>query len=65
MSTKTNKSVAKRFKVSSKGKLLRRKPGYKHFLRNKTTRQKRESRTEDRPVGDGIAARLKRALPFG
>ena len=31
MSTKTNKSFAKRLKVTKTGKILARKPGFNHF----------------------------------
>jgi ribosomal protein L35 len=31
MSSKTNKSFAKRLKVTSTGKILARKPGFNHF----------------------------------
>lgn len=31
MSIKTNKSLAKRLKVTKKGKILARKPGFNHF----------------------------------
>ncbi len=60
---KTRKGVAKRFKVTSTGKLKRRKQGLKHLLRNKTTKQKRAGR-HDQSVSPGFEPRLKRALPF-
>ena len=62
MTTKTKKSLSKRVKVTSTGKLLRRKPGYKHFRRRKSTKQKREARVEDRPISKGFTARLKQLL---
>lgn len=60
---KTNKSVAKRFKVTAKGKVLFRKPGKRHLMRRKSTNQKR-SMGQDQVLGDGMARRFKRALPF-
>jgi len=39
MSTKTNKSFAKRLKVTKRGKVLRRVPGQNHFNAKKS-RQK-------------------------
>ena len=62
MAEKTHKSVAKRFKVTKNGKLLRRKPGYNHFRSTKSTKQKRQSRVEDRGIGAGIEKRLKKLL---
>jgi len=40
---KTRKSVAKRFKVTGTGKLLRRKQGKRHILQKKSSKRKRES----------------------
>ena len=61
---KTKKSVAKRFKLSAKGKLVRRTPGFRHLLASKSTKQKRRA-TKDKLVAEGHAAPLKRCLPFG
>jgi large subunit ribosomal protein L35 len=61
---KTKKSVAKRFKLSAKGKLIRRTPGFRHLLGAKSTKQKRRA-TKDKLVADGQAEALKRCLPFG
>ena len=61
---KTKKSIAKRFKISAKGKLVRRTPGFRHLLGSKSTKQKR-SATRDKLVADGHARPLLRALPFG
>lgn len=61
---KTNKSVAKRFKLTATGKLLRRTPGFRHLLGKKSTKAKRRA-TRDKPVSPGHAAALKRCLPFG
>lgn len=38
---KTNKSLAKRFKVTGTGKLLRTKQGRKHILTKKSSQKKR------------------------
>jgi large subunit ribosomal protein L35 len=38
---KTKKSIAKRFKVTGTGKVMRRKPGKRHMLRNKNKKQLR------------------------
>jgi large subunit ribosomal protein L35 len=61
---KTKKSVAKRFKLSARGKLIRRTPGFRHLLGAKSTKQKRRA-SRDKLVAEGHAKPLKRALPFG
>ena len=61
---KTKKSVAKRFKLTARGKLVRRTPGFRHLLGAKTTKQKRRA-SRDKLVAEGHAKQLKRALPFG
>ena len=38
---KTRKAVAKRFKVTATGKVLRRKQGKRHILQNKNRKRKR------------------------
>jgi large subunit ribosomal protein L35 len=38
---KTKKSIAKRFKITGTGKVVRRKPGKRHMLRNKNKKQLR------------------------
>jgi len=52
---KTKKSVAKRFKLSAKGKLIRRTPGFRHLLAAKSTKQKRRA-SRDKLVDVGPAA---------
>src|SRR3954468_18496766 len=61
---KTKKSIAKRFKLTSTGKLVRRTPGFRHLLGAKSTKQKRRA-SRDKLVAEGHAKPLKRALPFG
>jgi large subunit ribosomal protein L35 len=60
---KTKKSVAKRFKLSATGKLIRRTPGFRHLLGAKSTKSKRRA-TRDKLVAPGHAAPLIRCLPF-
>ena len=43
---KTRKSIAKKFKVTGTGKVLRRTAGKRHFLRNKTVKQKRRGMSQ-------------------
>src|SRR3954470_13710241 len=61
---KTKKSIAKRFKLTARGKLVRRTPGFRHLLGAKSTKQKRRA-SRDKLVAEGHAKPLKRALPFG
>ncbi len=61
---KTKKSVAKRFKLSATGKLIRRTPGFRHLLAAKSTKSKRRA-SRDKLVAEGHAKPLKRCLPFG
>lgn len=61
---KTRKSISKRFKVSASGKLMRKKPGHRHLLRNKSNKQKR-SMTQKQTVGEGQAKILRAAMRSG
>jgi large subunit ribosomal protein L35 len=61
---KTKKSVAKRFKLTATGKLMRRTPGFRHLLAAKSTKSKRRA-SRDKLVAPGHAKPLKRCLPFG
>ena len=61
---KTKKSVAKRFKLSATGKLIRRTPGFRHLLAAKSTKSTRRA-SRDKLVAEGHAKPLKRCLPFG
>ena len=61
---KTKKSIAKRFKLTARGKLMRRTPGFSHLLSAKSTKQKRRA-TKDKLVAPGHAKPLLRGLPFG
>jgi large subunit ribosomal protein L35 len=56
---KTHKGAAKRFKVTGKGKLRRRKQGGTHLHRKKS-KQVRRSYSQDQPVSDKDGKRLKR-----
>jgi large subunit ribosomal protein L35 len=61
---KTKKSVAKRFKLTATGLLLRRTPGFRHLLASKSTKSKRRA-CRDKKVSPGHAAALLECLPFG
>ena len=60
---KTKKSIAKRFKITGSGKVLRRSPGQRHCLRNRTIKQKRAA-SQDKPVSPGIAKKVREGCPF-
>ena len=60
---KTRKSIAKRFKKTASGKLLRRTPGYRHMLRNKSVKRRRRA-GNSKLVAQGQRANLIRGLPF-
>jgi large subunit ribosomal protein L35 len=61
---KTKKSVAKRFKLTARGKLVRRTPGYRHLLASKSAKQKRRA-SKDKLVAPGHTPPLLRCLPHG
>ena len=61
---KTKKSVAKRFKLTATGKLMRRTPGFRHLLAAKSNKQKRRA-SKDKLVAPGHAAALMKCLPHG
>jgi len=59
---KTNKSAAKRFKLTGTGKLKFHKAGKSHLLYKKSAKRKRRLRGTG-IVSSSDARRLKRALP--
>ena len=59
---KTRKSIAKKFKVTGSGKVVRRSPGKRHFLRNKTVKQKRRM-SQDKVCPPGLAKIVKIGCP--
>jgi large subunit ribosomal protein L35 len=60
---KTKKSVAKRFKLTSGGKLMRGRPGRRHLASSKTTRQRKRLRRPAQ-VHETMLPRLLDCLPF-
>ncbi|MDR2512801.1 MAG: 50S ribosomal protein L35 [Puniceicoccales bacterium] len=60
---KTKKSIAKRYKVTGTGKIMRRSPNTRHLLRNKSTKSKRRSGA-DKPVAPGFVGAIRAALPY-
>ncbi|MDR1401667.1 MAG: 50S ribosomal protein L35 [Puniceicoccales bacterium] len=61
---KTKKSMMKRFKVTSNGKLIHRSPGTRHLLRHKTTRQQHAC-GKDKILASGMAARVMKCIAVG
>ena len=61
---RTNKTAAKRFKVTGSGRLRRRKARATHLRRKKSKRAKREL-AQDVPVSDADQKRIRRILQLG
>lgn len=62
--SKTKKSVAKRFKLTATGKVVRSKAGRRHLLQSKSSKRKRKLGKQV-VVDDTDEARVKANLPFG
>ena len=60
---KTKKSVAKRFKITANGKVMRRHAGKRHLLQTKNPRRRRRLRTAT-AVHATDAYRITQNLPF-
>ncbi len=60
---KTKRGAAKRFKLTGKGKLVRRHAYHSHILTHKTTKQKRRLRSEA-IVDASNVKELKRCMPY-
>ncbi|MEK0451036.1 MAG: hypothetical protein RL088_3304 [Verrucomicrobiota bacterium] len=60
---KTKKSVARRFKVTATGKILRRKPGLRHLASSKSSKRKRKLGKTGQ-VHETMVDRIKDCLPF-
>jgi len=58
---KTNKSIAKRVKVTGRGKLMRNRPGAGHLKSRKSPKRLRRFRTTVE-MPKGMAKRAKKAL---
>jgi large subunit ribosomal protein L35 len=62
--SKTRKAVAKRFKITSRGKVLRSKAGRRHLLSSKNAKTKRHA-SKLGTVHSTDIARIKANLPYG
>ncbi len=60
---KTKKSVAKRFKITATGKVMRMHPGKRHLLATKSPKRRRHLGTETE-VSATDTYRVTQALPF-
>ena len=60
---KTKKSVAKRFKITAGGKVLRSRAGKRHLLQGKSSKRRR-SMTGTVLVDSTDEYRIKQNLPF-
>jgi large subunit ribosomal protein L35 len=60
---KTKKAVAKRFKVTGSGKVLRRRASARHLLSTKNAKRKRRL-SKVASVHETDVARIKENLPF-
>ena len=61
---KTRRGAAKRFTITAKGKVKRRKGFLRHILSNKTSKQKRHLRRATL-VDKADERSIKRLLPYG
>ena len=60
---RTKKSVAKRFKITATGKVLRKRAGRRHLMQTKNPKRRRSLRAN--PVVDATDAyRVTQCLPF-
>jgi large subunit ribosomal protein L35 len=59
---KSHRGVAKRFKITSKGKIRRRRANANHLLGKKTSTRKRRLTGADARVSDADAKRVRRML---
>jgi large subunit ribosomal protein L35 len=62
--SKTRKSVAKRFKITARGKVLRAQSSRRHLMSRKSAKRKRQLSKMAR-VDETDVARIKANLPFG
>lgn len=60
---KTNKAVAKRFRITGSGKLKRFHSGHGHFLEKKSPKRKRRLRTASL-VDKTMEANYKKVMPY-
>jgi large subunit ribosomal protein L35 len=62
--SKTRKAVAKRFKITGRGKVMRAQASRRHLLSSKSAKRKRQLSKSAR-VDKTDVARVKANLPYG
>ncbi|RUM89326.1 MAG: 50S ribosomal protein L35 [Thermodesulfatator sp.] len=60
---KTNRSAAKRFKVTGRGKLVHFRAGRSHLNRKKSAKRKRRLR-QDKVLEGGYVKHVRRLVPY-
>jgi len=61
---KTNKSAAKRFRISGTGRVRRPKAGGNHMMQEKSRKRVRRLRNNDM-VSPTLQRKIKRLVPYG
>ncbi|HEX7603051.1 MAG TPA: 50S ribosomal protein L35 [Polyangiaceae bacterium] len=61
---KTNKSAAKRFRISGTGRVRRPKAGGNHMMQEKSRKRIRRLRNNDM-VSPTLQRKIKRLIPYG
>lgn len=61
---KTRKGVAKRFKTTGTGKILRRMKGGRHIMRTKNAKRRRRLKQSTLAAGT-VVSQIRANLPFG
>ncbi|PIR76654.1 MAG: 50S ribosomal protein L35 [Candidatus Magasanikbacteria bacterium CG10_big_fil_rev_8_21_14_0_10_42_10] len=59
---KTKKSISKRFKLTSTGKIMKRRDGQDHFNARQTGKKKRNKRTDNVLAKTGMQKTITRVL---
>ncbi len=54
--------MAKRFKVTGSGKIMRRTPGRRHLLRKKTARQIASAASDKEVTAKGYRSQIRKAI---
>ena len=62
-SMKTNRSAAKRFKLTGNGKLIRNKANKRHILTKKSTKRKRDLR-QSAILDETNVKNMKKVMPY-
>ncbi|MBN1587358.1 MAG: 50S ribosomal protein L35 [Candidatus Omnitrophica bacterium] len=61
---KTRKGVAKRFKITGTGKVVRRKGGSSHLMTGKSAKTRRKLRQSQIVRNETYSKALKHAMPY-